>query len=95
MPAAIPQEHSDGTPPGPERSRLPEERHTRPPLLAAGCQTHLVRDAICSRYSVDWEAAIERLRDSGTVITTTESVLFEWLGKAGTPEFKEILRLVK
>jgi hypothetical protein len=29
------------------------------------------------------------------VLASTEMVLFEWLGRAGTPEFKEISGLIK
>jgi hypothetical protein len=29
------------------------------------------------------------------VISSTESVLFEWCGVAGTPEFRQISQLVK
>jgi len=28
-------------------------------------------------------------------VATTEMVVFEWLGLAGTPEFKELSRLIK
>jgi hypothetical protein len=32
---------------------------------------------------------------SGAVVTSVETALFELLGAAGTPEFKEIQKLVK
>jgi hypothetical protein len=32
---------------------------------------------------------------SGVDVVDSEMVVFEWLGKAGTPEFKELLSLVK
>ena len=35
------------------------------------------------------------MRQAGAIIESTESVLYEWLGAAGTPEFKAILPLVK
>jgi hypothetical protein len=28
-------------------------------------------------------------------MVTTEMVIFEWLGKAGTPQFKSLLPLIK
>jgi hypothetical protein len=31
---------------------------------------------------------------AGAVLTTTEAALFEWTERAGTPEFKQISRLV-
>jgi hypothetical protein len=39
--------------------------------------------------------ALERLRQAGAVITSTEMVLYEILGKAGTDEFRQVLPLVK
>jgi hypothetical protein len=36
-----------------------------------------------------------RMRQAGAVITTTESVLYELVGEAGTDEFRALLRIVK
>ena len=38
---------------------------------------------------------LERMRDAGAKIVTRESVMFEWLRVAGTPEFKELSALIK
>ena len=35
------------------------------------------------------------MRDAGALIASTEMVLFELLGRAGTDEFKQVLPLVK
>jgi hypothetical protein len=35
------------------------------------------------------------MRAEGLTIVTTEMVVFEWLGQAGTPEFKELSALIK
>jgi len=64
-------------------------------LMAAGYEVYLPADALASRRKQDWRIALERLANSGAVITTTEAVLFEWCEVAGTEEFKEISRLVK
>jgi isochorismate hydrolase len=56
---------------------------------------HVVSDAISSRSPHNWEVAIERMRHDGVTITTTEMVIYELLGKAGTDQFKEALKLVK
>jgi nicotinamidase-related amidase len=64
-------------------------------LIAAGYQVYVPADAVASRHKLDWQFALQRLRDSGATITTTESVLFEWAEVAGTEEFKQIARLVK
>ena len=41
------------------------------------------------------DAALQRLRENGVEVATTEMVVFEWLGQAGTPEFKELSRLIR
>lgn len=64
-------------------------------LLEAGFQVFLVADAASSRTPASRDAAIERLRALGVQIVTTEMVLFEWLHKAGTDEFRSLLPLIK
>lgn len=63
-------------------------------LLSQGFQVYVPADAVASRQKLDWKISLERMMNSGAVITTTEAVLFEWCEAAGTPEFKEISRLV-
>jgi len=63
-------------------------------LMALGYRVHVPADAVASRRKLDWQIALGRLADSGVVVTTTESVLFEWCEQAGTDEFREISRLV-
>jgi nicotinamidase-related amidase len=63
-------------------------------LLSHGFRVFVAADAVSSRKSLDREIALQRMAASGAVITTTESVLFEWCERAGTAEFKEISRLV-
>jgi hypothetical protein len=41
------------------------------------------------------EVALDRMRNAGTIITTTEMFIYEILQKAGTEEFKKDLPLVK
>src|SRR5262245_20222801 len=55
----------------------------------------VVADATSSRTIANREAALARLRADSVQIATTEMVLFEWLGRAGTPEFKELSRLIR
>lgn len=64
-------------------------------LLKEGYTVHLVRDAVCSRTRENFSAGIEFMRDAGAVITGTETVLFQLLEKAGTPEFKAIAKRIK
>lgn len=64
-------------------------------LLAAGFAVSVAADAITSRFETDKTFALQRLRDSGAVITTAEAVLFEWCETAEAVEFKAISGLVK
>jgi nicotinamidase-related amidase len=64
-------------------------------LLSQGFRVFVAADAVGSRKPLDREIALQRMASSGAVITTTESVLFEWCERAGTAEFKEISRLVR
>lgn len=64
-------------------------------LLDAGYLVQVVRDAVMSRSSQNWDTALEEMRQAGAVITCTESVLFQWLRMAGTESFKKLSKLVK
>jgi nicotinamidase-related amidase len=55
----------------------------------------LVRDAVGSRIEEDRAAAIERMRAAGCAIGTAEMTIFEWMGRADIPEFRELLGIVK
>ena len=63
-------------------------------LLAAGFDVFVPADATSSRNDSDRDIALQRMRDGGAHIVTTEMVLFEWAEVAGTDEFKQISRLV-
>jgi isochorismate hydrolase len=64
-------------------------------LLAAGFKVYLAVDATGSRGEVDYQMALRRMDSAGAILTTTEAALFEWCQAAGTPEFKQISRLVQ
>jgi isochorismate hydrolase len=64
-------------------------------LLAAGFSVYIPADGVASRHDVDWTFALQRMRDSGAIVTTSEAILFEWLETADAEEFKEVSRLVK
>ncbi|MBU4173434.1 MAG: hydrolase [Actinobacteria bacterium] len=63
--------------------------------LLEDAKVHVISDAVSSRTPENREVAIRRMRRSGAVISSTEMAIFELLGKAGTPEFKETLSIVK
>ena len=58
-------------------------------------QVFVVEDAIISRNPANKANAIARLREAGCIITNTESVVFEWLGKAEGDTFKAISKLIR
>jgi hypothetical protein len=49
-----------------------------------------VADAISSRFPQDAQLGLERMQRVGVEAVTKEMVLFEWLQKAGTPQFKAL-----
>lgn len=63
-------------------------------LIDSGIEVHVPADAVGSRHQVDYERGLERLERAGAVVSTVEAVLFELLERAGTPEFKEVQRLI-
>jgi nicotinamidase-related amidase len=63
-------------------------------LLDKGVEVHVPADAVGSRHSLDYERGLERLERAGAVVSTVESALFELLERAGTPEFKEVQKLI-
>jgi nicotinamidase-related amidase len=64
-------------------------------LKASGYEVFVVSDACSSRRPENYEAAMRRLLAAGVDLVTVEMTVFEWLGKAGTPEFKELQPLIK
>ena len=59
-------------------------------LKEAGFDVFVVTDASGSRSPENEQIAVERLKQEGIFLTSVEMVLFEWLRKAGSPEFKDI-----
>ncbi|WP_027389986.1 isochorismatase family protein [Chrysiogenes arsenatis] len=64
-------------------------------LLDAGYGVFLLKDAVGSRTPENFERGADLAKHMGAVVTSTETVLFDLLGVAGTPEFKAISQLVK
>src|SRR3990172_8392512 len=63
--------------------------------LSRGYQVQVVADAVSSRTEENRKVGLDKMRQAGVVITSTETVIFEILKRAGTDEFKEILKIVK
>ncbi len=64
-------------------------------LIGAGYQVHIVADAISSRTEANWRLGLDKMRQGGAILSSVETALYELLQEAGTPEFREILALVK
>ena len=64
-------------------------------LIGQGYIPVVVEDCIGSRNPNDKHMAVERMRQSGAIITTYESILFELLQYSGTEQFREVSNLVK
>ena len=64
-------------------------------LLASGRRVVWVADATGSRDPADRAAAIDRARQHGAEIVTSEMVLFEWLRDARHPRFREVHKLLR
>jgi nicotinamidase-related amidase len=64
-------------------------------LHATGIETHVAADAVSSRKQSNWLVAVSRMESAGISITSTEMALYEIMERAGTPEFRSVLRMVR
>ncbi|MFN4033560.1 MAG: isochorismatase family protein [Fimbriimonadales bacterium] len=64
-------------------------------LVKAGYTVHTPFDAIASRHKRDWKYALLRLSHSSVIVSSVESVIYEWLQEAGTEQFRSVLPLLK
>ena len=62
--------------------------------LQKGFKVILITDAMGSRNRVDHEIALLRMTQSGVILTTTESMIFELCKTADRKEFKEIRNII-
>jgi nicotinamidase-related amidase len=63
--------------------------------LAATHTVHVLADAVASRTLDNYETGLRLARAAGGLVTSTEVVLFDLLGRAGTDAFRAISRLVR
>lgn len=64
-------------------------------LRHSGRDVFVVADAVASRAESSRRLGLERMRDRGVDIVDSEMVVFEWLERAGTDVFRELIALVK
>ena len=58
-------------------------------------QVFVAENAIISRNPANKANALARMREAGCIISNTESIVFEWLGKADSDAFKAITLLIR
>jgi nicotinamidase-related amidase len=63
--------------------------------LNQGLNVHVAADAVTSRTELNWKLGLNRMQAAGAVLSSTEMMIYELLGKAGTPAFKEMLKHIK
>ncbi|XP_013064721.2 isochorismatase domain-containing protein 1-like isoform X1 [Biomphalaria glabrata] len=63
-------------------------------LLSKGIEVHVVADAVSSRSQMDRIFALERFRQMGAIVTTSEAVLLQLVGDKDHPKFKEIQGII-
>jgi nicotinamidase-related amidase len=59
-------------------------------LASRGENVFVCTDAVSSRRPLDVKFSLKRLSQNGLTLVTAESVVFEWLRRAGTDEFKAL-----
>ncbi len=63
--------------------------------LEAGYEAYVVSDAVVSTSKREYKAGMRRMEGAGAVPVSTQMAIFELLERAGTPEFKAMLPLLK
>jgi nicotinamidase-related amidase len=64
-------------------------------LALRGVDTWVAADGVASRRDDHREVGLELCREAGAKVTTTESVVFDWLKRAGSDEFKRLSKLIR
>src|SRR5207247_6283064 len=64
-------------------------------LQRQGFQVSVVADAVASRTPANLELGLAQARQAGAVVTATETVVLQLLGRADTDAFREITKLLR
>lgn len=64
-------------------------------LLNLGYEVQVVADAVSSRVAENKQIGLERVKQAGATLTSTEMALFELLRAAEGAKFREITKIVK
>lgn len=63
--------------------------------LDSGFEAFVVQDAVSSCSEKDHDAGLARMERAGAQLVTAQMAMFEILREAGTPQFKQVLPLLK
>ncbi|HEX3765324.1 MAG TPA: isochorismatase family protein [Kofleriaceae bacterium] len=64
-------------------------------LVARGAAVHVCADAVCSRTAANRELGLGLMARAGAVVSSTETSVFDLLGRAGSDEFRALSRVIK
>ena len=64
-------------------------------LLEKGYRVHVPHHAVDSRTEDNWNIGLSLMKEAGALITSTETIIFQILKKAGTTKFKAMLKVIK
>jgi nicotinamidase-related amidase len=64
-------------------------------LAARGIEVHVPLDGVASRRDDHRAAGLDLCRAAGATITTMETVVFDWLGRAGGDAFKRLSKQIR
>ncbi|TMO72155.1 hydrolase [Pseudoalteromonas sp. S3785] len=64
-------------------------------LIAQGIEVYVAADAVGSRDPEHKSLALMQLQQAGAIVTSVESIIFQWTKNAASPEFKAVLSIIK
>ncbi len=64
-------------------------------MLAEGIAVHVPRDAVISRTRENCDTGLALMERAGAFISSTETIIFQMLERAGTDEFKIMSKLLR
>ena len=64
-------------------------------LAARGYEVHVPHDAVASRQDEDRRTGLELMRRAGAIVTTSETVVFDWLQRAEGDAFKTLSKKMR
>ena len=64
-------------------------------LIDQGYEVFIAKDGVASRKKDNFLNALDLMKSMGAVIMDTETIIFDLLKTAGTPEFKLLSKLIK